>query len=222
MSIFKNKIAILATIFMFCLGFQKASAVTLEGFSIGAGYNYSAFMGSGKETMTGSGAATTQKDITEEDGAFTDTVPSIFVEFDAGPASIGIEYVAGDMTTPSNTNLQDTTTNTVKATFKDHTMLYANIDLPFSTYLKLGYQIVDIATQENLGTGSKYNDVDTDGYTIGLGYNRDMNNGMFLRAEVSAHSYDDVSATSTVDSSKKVDVTDMYGATAAIKVGKTF
>ena len=222
MNIFKNKIAILATIFMFCLGFQKASAVTLEGFSIGVGYNYSAFMGSGKETMTGSGGATTQKDITEEDGAFSDTVASLFAEFDTGPVSLGIEYVAGEMTTPSNTNLQDTLSNTVKATFKDHTMFYANIDLPFSTYLKLGYQIVDIATQENLGTGSKYSDVDTDGYTIGLGYNREMNNGIFLRAEVSAHSYNDVSATSSVDSSKKVDVTDMYGATAAIKVGKTF
>ena len=82
--------------------------------------------------------------------------------------------------------------------------------------------MVDIQTQESLGTGSKYNDVDTTGYTLGLGYQAKADNGMFVRLEVSASSYDDVSAASTVDSNKEVTVTDMYGAMGSLKIGKSF
>ena len=66
--------------------------------------------------------------------------------------------------------------------------------------------MVDVATQESLGTGSKYNDVDTTGYTVGLGYQFKADNGMFARLEVSVAEYDNISATSTVDSSKQVEV----------------
>ena len=186
-------------------------------------------MGTGKETTT-SGADTTTKKITEEDGAFDTTVGSIFVEYAASDAvSIGIERVIEDMETPSNTNIQHTSatdqttlTNRVEADFKDHTLIYANINMPFNTYLKLGYHMVDIATQESLGTGSKYNDVDTTGYTLGLGYQAKSDNGMFVRLEVSVSEYDDVTATSTVDSSKEVSVSDMYGAMGSLKIGKSF
>ena len=227
MKIIKSKTLVLAFTFISFFSGHNAIAASLEGLSIGVGYNFSAFMGTGKETKTGSGGDSTVVDTTEETGAFQDEVASIFVEYDLGPLSLGLEYVADDMTTPSNTNVQDNnngdgTTNTVKATFKDHTTLYANIDMPFNTFLKLGYQQVDIATQENLGTGNSYNDADTDGYTLGLGYNHIVDSGVFFRAELSAHAYDDISASGTVDSSKKVDVTDMYGASASIKIGKTF
>ena len=94
--------------------------------------------------------------------------------------------------------------------------------MPLNTYLKVGYVMVDVLTQENLGTGSKYNDVDTNGITVGLGYQFNADNGVFVRAEVSATAYDDVSATSTVDSSKQVEVSDMYGAIGALKIGKSF
>ena len=127
-----------------------------------------------------------------------------------------------DMTTPENSNLQGTTSNTVKATFADHTTIYANVNMPFNTYLKVGYVMVDVLTQENLGTGSKYNDVDTKGIQVGLGYQFTADNGVFVRAEVSATEYDDVSATSTVDSNKAVEVTNMLGAIGALKIGKAF
>lgn len=223
----RSKIVVLVISFISLFSIQTASALTLEGVSIGLGYNTAAFMGTGKETLTGSGADTTKTKITEEDGAFTDEVGSAFIEYDAGPVSLGVEYYLGDIATPSNTNTHDNsnaegTVNTVKAVFKDHLTIYANIDMPFNTYVKLGYQQVDVETGEDLATGSAYGNVDTDGYTLGLGYNHNVDNGMFFRAEVAAHTYGDVSATSTEDSTRKVDVTDMYGATASIKIGKTF
>ena len=225
----RKKIAILAISFVSFLGVQSASA--MEGLSIGVAMNNTGFMGSGKETMTGSGAATTQKDVTEEDGAFSADVTSAFVEFALNDqVSFGVEMFAEDVTTPENLNVQKagsgelgaSLNNTVKATFKDHTTLYANINMPFNTYLKLGYIMVDVATQESLGTGSKYNDVDTTGYTVGLGYQFQADNGMFARLEVSVAEYDNVNATSTVDSSKEVEVTDMYGAVGSLKIGKSF
>ena len=219
MKILKTKIAILAISFVSFLGIQTASA--MEGLSLGVGLNYSAFMGKGKETATSSGNAV--KTITEEDGAFDTSVASIFAEYAVNDAvSFGVEYVAEDMTTPQNTNVQDTLTNKVKASFKDHTTVYANINMPFNTYLKLGYAMVDVATQESLDTGGAYPDVDTTGYTVGLGYQHTVDNGVFIRAELSASEYDNVSANNTNEADKEITVTDMYGASASIKVGKSF
>ena len=225
----RKQIAILAISFASFLGIQSASAV--EGLSIGIALNTAAFMGSGKETMTGSGGSTTQKDVTEEDGAFKEEgVASIFVEYAVTDiVSLGLERIADDISTPENLNAQRSTgethpllNNTVKATFKDHTTLYANVNMPFGTYLRLGYHMVDVLTQESLGTGGKYNDVDTTGISVGLGYQYTADNGLFVRAEVTASEYDDVSATSTVDTSKEVEVTEMYGATGSVKIGKSF
>ena len=202
------------------LGIQSASAV--EGLTIGISYGTQAYMGKGKEESTSSGAAA--KKVTEEDGAFKeDGVPAVFVEYNLSDmVALGFEYVAEDVKTPQNTNVQDSLTNTVKAQFNDHMTIYANIMMPFNTYIKLGYSQADVATQESLGTGGAYPDVDTDGYTVGLGYQHKADNGMFIRVEASASEYSDVSASNTNETDKKVSVTDMYGAQAAVKVGKTF
>lgn len=227
MKILKTKIAVLAISFVSFLGIQSVNAAP-EGFSLGIAYNKAAFMGSGKETST-SGAGTVKK-ITEEDGAFEDNVASAFLEYAVSDAvSFGVEYYLSDMTTPTNTNKQRASvesgaelTNTVKATFKDHTTLYANINMPFNTYLKLGYHMVDVATQENLGTGGAYPDVDTTGMTVGLGYQHSADNGMFARIELSVSEYDNVTAQNSNESDKEITVSDMYGAAASFKVGKTF
>ena len=223
---FKTKIAILAISFVSFLGIQTASA--LEGLSVGISANYSAFMGTGKETSTSSGGTT--KKVTEEDGIFDTTVGSIFIEYGLSDAvAFGVERVLEDMQTPTNTNTQHTSrtdqtnlTNTVKADFKDHTTIYANINMPFNTYLKLGYNMVDIATGESLDTGGAYPDVDTTGVTVGLGYQHTAGNGMFIRAELSASEYDSISAQNTNEADKVISVSDMYGASASIKLGKSF
>ena len=216
----RTKLAILVISSVSFLGIQSASAV--EGLTIGISYGTQAYMGKGKEESTSSGAAA--KKVTEEDGAFKeDGVPAVFVEYNLSDMiALGFEYVAEDVKTPQNTNVQDSLTNTVKAQFNDHMTIYANIMMPFNTYIKLGYSQADVATQESLGTGGAYPDVDTDGYTIGLGYQHNAGNGMFVRIEASAAEYADVSANNTNEADKKISVTDMYGAQASLKVGKTF
>ena len=219
MNKFKTKIAVLAISFLSFAGIQSASAI--EGFSIGAAMNVSGFGGTGTETKDVAGT----NEIVSEHGVFEADYASVFIEYAASDVvSVGIERNLDDITTPTNLNSKNNTDNSVKATFKDHTTFYANINMPFNTYFKLGYSIVDVATQESLGTGGSYDDVDTTGITAGLGYNFSMDNGIFVRTEISAHEYKDVSATNkTADgNAQKVEVSDMYGATATIRLGKSF
>ena len=219
MNKFKTKIAVLAISFLSFVGIQSASAI--EGLSIGAAVNYSGFGGTGTETKDVAGT----DEIVSEHGVFDADYASLFIEYAFADAfSLGIERHMEDITTPTNTNTKNQSDNTVKATFQNHTTLYANINMPFNTYVKLGVIAVDVATQENLNTGGSYNNVDTTGLTVGLGYDLTMDNGVFVRAEISGSDYDDVSATnqSPDGNAQEVKVTDMIGVTAAIKVGKSF
>ena len=224
----KTRLAVLAISFISFLGIQSANAASLEGLSVGVGYNQAAFMGTGKETST-SGADTTTKKITEETGVFQEDVASAFIEYNVGLVSFGVEYYLDDVTTPENTNKQRTTaetgalkTNTVKASFEDHTTVYANINISENAYVKVGYVMADIATQESLATGGAYPNVDTDGYMIGVGAQHTADNGFFARVEFSVADYDDVTTTNSNEADKKIDVTSMYGASASLKVGKSF
>tara|TARA_B100000989_G_scaffold213527_1_gene162261 strand:+ start:1299 stop:1961 length:663 start_codon:yes stop_codon:yes gene_type:complete len=216
----RKQIAVLAISFVSFLGIQTANA--LEGLSVGLSYNQAVFMGTGTETST-SGAGTKRNIDAEETGVFEDSIGSAFIEFKAGIVAVGVEYFLEDVTTPENTNLQAASvTNTVKATFEDHTTIYANINFTDNAYFKVGYLMTDVATEESLQTGGAYPNVDTDGYTVGLGYQHTADNGFFARVEVSASEYDDVSASNSNEADKQVSVTSMYGASAALKIGKSF
>ena len=224
----RTRLAVLAISFISFLGIQSANAASLEGLSVGVAYNQAAFMGTGKETST-SGAGTARNTDAKETGVFTDSVASAFVEYNVGIVSFGVEYYLEDIQTPQNTNKQRTTaeagaliTNTVKASFEDHTTIYANVNITDNAYVKVGYVMADVATQESLGTGGAYPNVDTDGYTIGVGVQHIADNGIFVRLEGTVSDYDDVSANNANEADKKVSVTNMYGAAASLKIGKSF
>ena len=224
----RTRIAVLVISFVSFLGIQTANSASLEGLSIGLGYNSSAFMGTGKETST-SGAGTARITDGNETGFFEDSVSSAFIEYNVGIVSFGVEYMLEDIKTPENTNSQRASVeagalkdNKVKASFEDHTTFYANINITESAYLKVGYVMADVATQESLGTGGAYPNVDTDGYTIGVGVQHIADNGIFVRLEGTVSDYDDVSANNANEADKKVSVSNMYGAAASLKIGKSF
>jgi len=105
--------------------------------------------------------------------------------------------------------------------------MYAIAKLPVpgileGTYLKVGFTEADVKTKENLGTGGSYNDVEIDGMVAGLGYARTNDDGIFFRVELLGTDMDDVTAKNTTDSTKKVVISDIVGASASIKIGKTF
>ena len=199
-------------------------AVQSAGFSLGVGISDGAYHGFGKETNG--------TDVTEEAGVFEAGYEVIFGEIAVNDTlSFGIEFVPGDFSTPTNTNIQsDITTsgtatvqtNTVKATFEDLITVYAQAKLWGPVYAKLGLMSVSVITNESLGTGGTYGDVDTTGIVFGLGYNHDLDNGVFVRLEVQAMEFEDVNASNSTDSTKKVSVSEMMGAQGSIRIGKTF
>ena len=223
----RTRIAILVISFVSFLGVQT-TANSVEGLSVGLGYTSSVFAAKGEE-LGKSGTSTAFQSKGTETGMFTDSTGSIFAEYGVGMVSFGVEYTLEEIQTPENTNIQqnsatmgDDITNTVKASFKDHTTIYAHVNLTENAYLKAGYVMTTAETQENLGTGGAYGDEDITGYTVGLGYQHNLDNGFFVRAEGSASDYDDVSTTNTNDSTKKIEVSDMFGVNGSIKIGKSF
>ena len=112
--------------------------------------------------------------------------------------------------------------NSVKAHIVDLTTLYAMFFATENIYLKAGFTQVDVKTNESLATGGSYGDTTLDGYTVGLGFNQDMDNGMFVRFEASVMELDGATLVNKNDTTKKVTADGIEGVTAALSLGKTF
>ena len=113
-------------------------------------------------------------------------------------------------------------TNTVKVEFEDLTTVYALLHPTENLYLKVGFMQVDLNTVENLATGGAYGNTSLDGYTLGVGYNHDMDNGAFVRVETNYMEIDGTELTNANDSTKKVKADGIEGASVGISVGKSF
>tara|TARA_B100001123_G_scaffold288205_1_gene321134 strand:+ start:2286 stop:2957 length:672 start_codon:yes stop_codon:yes gene_type:complete len=216
---------------LFLMVFASTGYVTTAiamDFSLGVSGNYAAFTGKGEEKNT--------TRVTSENGVFQESYPSIFVELGLNDVvDIGLEYTPDTISTPENTALRrqnrtnatgsngSNVTNTVAADFEDLMYLYMNVNLPwYGLYLKGGWSQVDVITKESLGTGGSYGDVSTDGLMVGFGVAHDMDGGFFVRAEITASEWEDVNATSTAETTKTVKVSEMYSASASLRIGKTF
>ena len=220
-------------LFVIVTSFVFANYASAFSFSAGVAGNLQVYAGKGVEHNGG----TTGNNLQEANGAFESSHPAIFLEGDVTDmVTIGLEYAPEAIESPENINVQrDGTTggdytggsdktNKASVEYEDITTLYANISLPQieGSYLKLGYISMDVITTESLGTGGSYNDVDLDGILVGAGYKRMGDNGMFVAVEFTVADMDDVEATNTTDTTKKVQVKDIYGATASLRIGKTF
>ena len=63
---------------------------------------------------------------------------------------------------------------------------------------------------------------DLDGYTLALGYGRDLPDDMFVRVEASYMDLDGATLTNTNDSTKSVTADGITGYGARISIGKSF
>ena len=158
---------------------------------------------------------------------------SIFVEAAINEKfSIGIDYVPMALESETTENIQNIptdgkqkdsqATNTVQVDFDDLTTVYALLHATENVYLKVGYMEVDVNTDESLGTGGAYGNTSLDGYTVGLGYTQDLDNGAFFRVETLYMEIDGTELTNANDSNKKVKADGITGASVGISVGKTF
>ena len=204
----------------------SAYAVSISDISVGASINHGVYGGDGKEENFDHLGALNETH--KKDGAaFVDTYATVFVEAALNDnISIGVSYAPDAIDTPQNINSGEggdqQTDIKVSAEFEDLTTVYLLAKSQIGVFAKVGYSQMDInVTSENAGT---YNDTDTDGIEVALGYEHDM--GEFgIRAELAYHSFDDVKAdngkSSDVDANK-ITVSNMEGATARISLVKSF
>ena len=167
------------------------------------------------------------KTASEDDAEALYGIGSIFLEAKFNDKFIlGVDYVPHSLDTETTENVQDeggsNKTNTVQIDFEDYTTIYAAVFLNDNVYAKAGYVQVDAITNENLGTGGAYGNETFDGYTLGLGYNRDLDNGAFIRLEGNYTEFDGVTSTNTADTTKSITVDGITGYGAKISVGKNF
>ena len=226
----KSIISLIFSVLLTSMGFTTSSNAlsVLEGLGIGFSVGTAGYYAEGEEKTDNQ---KTGEDMAKDGGAFQHDVGSVFIEYTTGPITFGIDYNIEDVTTPSNTNMQFTggatpsqvnLTNTVKASFENHTTAYIMMPVWGGLYAKVGGIYVDINTQEALGTGGNYGNTDTTGFTVGLGFAHEVQNGFSVRGEVLGARYDDVSVTNSANTTTSVHITEMMGASARLSVVKTF
>ena len=223
----KSILSLIFSVLLTSMGFTTSSnASVLEGLGIGFSVGTAGYYAEGEEKTDNQ---KTGEDMAKDGGAFQHDVGSVFIEYTTGPITFGIDYNIEDVTTPSNTNVQWTSdtnlaalTNTVKATFENHTTAYIMMPVWGGLYAKVGGIYVDINTQEDLGTGGSYGNTDTTGFTVGLGFAHEVQNGFSVRGEVLGARYEDVSVTNSANTTTSVHITEMMGASARLSVVKTF
>ena len=219
------------------------SLANAEQFRIGVSLMGAAFEADGaKEIFSGDHAGnrsstkvtkTTADDKENAEGAFA--LGSVFAEFVANDQiSVGLAYVPHSSESEEAVNTQNiggtgVTTNKeaqrinkVKVAFEDLTTVYVLANMNDNVYAKLGYMQVEAITKENLQSGGSYGDTTLDGFTIGLGYNMEMGDGMFVRAEASYMDIDGATLTNANDSTKSVSADGITGYGAAVSIGKSF
>ena len=122
---------------------------------------------------------------------------------------------ADKTTTETASNVE----NKVQIDFEDLTTFYAGLMVTENAYIKAGVVSVDVVTNETLGTGGSYGNTSMDGMSYGVGYNKTMDNGLFIRAEGNYMSFDSVSLSS---GDMTVKVKNLDGLTGKLSVGKSF
>ena len=214
------------------------SLANAEQFRVGISVMGAGFEADGaKEIFSGDHSSnTTSTKVTKDsasekenaEGAFA--LGSVFAEFQANDEiSLGVSYVPHSSDSEETENIQNMgtsftaqATNKVKVSFEDVITVYALANLNENVYGKIGFMQVDLITEENLGTGGAYGNATLDGYTIALGYNMDLADGMFVRAEAAYMDIDGTTLTNSNDSTKSVSADGITGYGAAVSVGKSF
>jgi hypothetical protein len=132
-------------------------------------------------------------------------------------------------TTGSNVCPTASAKNKVSVDLEDLITMYVayhhSIDAPFvdSFFIKAGLLQADVITGESLASGSQYGNTDLQGEFLGLGIEKNLDTGMFVRLEGNVTQFDNIKLKNTnSENTNTIDVTGLDGATATISIGKTF
>ena len=211
---------------MFSIVFLFLNSANAElGINVGISGQIGVFEASATETED------TEKSR-EDDAMAAFGYASVFLEKDLGQyITVGIDYVPSALESETvNETRSDllgtadgaasSVTQKVQVDFEDLTTFYVALNLNENFYLKAGIAQVDLITNETLGTGSTYGNASLDGTVFGAGYNKNFDNGMFVRAEGTYQEFDGVTINGSGDTSVTAD--EINGVSGKISIGKSF
>jgi len=205
---------------------MNANAQVSMGIS-GTGIYYDA---SGTETTKSSN----EKNEKSDDGFAP--MASLFIEkeLDTG-MTVGLDVVPyGAKVADFNNARTDTDTDDASDTagnnkgdvnFKNLITLYASKDLANGMFAKFGLSRMTVETDETVATGSTYGDENIMGIMVGLGAQRDLNDGAFIRVEGQVSRFQGATFDGSADSDSvknKIELDDFTTAGIKFSVGKSF
>ena len=216
--------------------FTNANAFDgVQGFNLGVSLSAGVFDVDGaKEEFKGAHVGSASpgdilKNASEDDAEGLYAIGSIFAEVKVSDeVAFGLDYVPHSLDTETTENAQrelgTAQNNTVQVDFENLATLYATVQVPAldGLYAKVGYVQVDVVTNEVLGTGGAYGDTELDGFTVGIGYQRDVQNDTFVRVEANYMELDGATLVNQNDSTKSVTADGTTGYGARLSVGKSF
>ena len=133
-----------------------------------------------------------------------------------------VSNASGSGTEDAGITRQASQSNKVSVDIEDLTTYYISYHYNMF-FVKAGLMEAKLITNDSLATGSVYGDADLDGKFFGIGFDKDLNDGVFVRGELAQTDFDDIKLTSTgSDNTNVIDVTGLSGANLSISVGKTF
>ena len=198
-----KKINTILAAFGALLMLSVTSANSVE-FKTGVSVNGMAAYANAKETLKDSGPRTTN-----EEAVLATSFASIFAEVssdDMMGLGLGISYAPEvvDLNKETRTIQQAVTERTasrndsgdqiIDGKVNDLVSIYATMPIGEGAYVKAGYIQASLITEENLATGSKYEDIDLTGLQVGAGYEGELGDNAFWRAEGSYQMWEDISA----------------------------
>ena len=173
-------------------------------FKAGVSANGMAAYANAKEQIKDSGSQSSN-----EEAVLAASFTSIFAEISGDEMmglGIGISYAPEvvDLNKETRTIQQAVTERTasrndsgdqiIDGKVNDLVSIYATMPIGEGAYVKAGYIQASLITEENLATGSKYEDIDLTGLQVGAGYEGELGDNAFWRAEGSYQMWEDISA----------------------------
>jgi hypothetical protein len=219
-------ITLVSSIFLL---FGNANAV---GFNLGLSGAAGVFDVDGATEKNADATINTSDESENAEGLYA--IGSAFAEVTlTDKIAVGVDYVPHSLESNQVSNEKEVlagsgktvgtnVTNTAEVHIEDLYTVYASLFLNDNIYVKAGYSQGDVLTIENLGTGGAYPNTTIDGIVVGLGYDRDLSNGMFVRMEANYMDYGSVQVTNSNDSTKTITVDGVGGYGARLSIGKSF
>ncbi|MDC0565596.1 hypothetical protein OAO33_00305 [Candidatus Pelagibacter sp.] len=241
-----KKINTILAAFSALLMLSVTSANSLE-FKAGVSANGMAAYANAKETLKDSGR------VSNAEAILATSFASVFAEVSSDEMmglGIGISYApeVADLNketreidtcndqTSQNTGAAcvaktgtsaDSGTTTVDAKINDLLSVYLTLPVgDTGAYFKAGYMQATMVTEESLATGSKYEDVDMTGTSLGGGFEGSLGDMAFWRAEGSYQMWEDISASgseagATTGAKNKI-TAELGSVTGSLSVGMAF